>query len=80
VRFVRWKRYGFTHVLREEEGEPLIFGMRTGGTTLCGNWWHSFIFQDEDYFARNGKGLLPPSDADDGARPLCGACRKIAKL
>jgi hypothetical protein len=81
VKFVRWKRYGFTHIVKEVGDppriatEPIAFGRSTGGSTVCGNWWHEFVFQG-DFFERHGKGLLPPSDTDDEARPMCGLCKK----
>jgi hypothetical protein len=65
-RFVRWKRYGFTHVVDESKQQM----------TVCGNWWHGFIFDDPYFFKLHGKGRLPPSITNDDKRPMCGNCKK----
>lgn len=74
MKFVRWKRYGFTHIVRDEEHEQLTPWHYKGGTTVCGNWWQDFVFQGD--YGRYVKGLLAPSETDDEARPLCGLCKK----
>lgn len=99
MKFVRWKRYGFTHIVDER---PILWSNRragktsttdrthqirprwmqgwVGGFTVCGNWWHATAFNKplrgmEQYY----KGLLPLSEKDDEARPLCGTCKKHLK-
>jgi hypothetical protein len=87
MKYVRWKRYGFTHILPENPGRS-----RWGGPkTLCGNdsrhynnfrlptWGPSVTEQAQGLRAGDiDPRLLPPSDKDDGKRPLCGACKKAA--
>lgn len=73
MKFVRWKRYGFTHIVDENpsfKGRKWLRGF-AGGFTVCGNWWHNTSFRDEYQM-----GLLPPSKQDNGKRPLCGNCKK----
>lgn len=76
MKYVRWKQYGFTHIIPEG-----------GNKTFCGNdFRHYGNFRiGYVYPALEKAGLrkgdpdprvLAPSFEDDGKRPVCGACAK----
>jgi hypothetical protein len=87
--YVRWKPYGFTHLVEEEkvnehgpmqprydERPPIL------GRSVCGNEFH-IMFPNKRYFAHQRlessgvpQGKLAPSKEDDNKRPLCGTCRR----
>lgn len=78
--YVRWKQYGFTHIVNPNKKTRTWLGYdlneyakgntvqkeytETFDITLCGNRPYS----DAAYMK-----------TDDGKRPLCGTCKKIAE-
>ena len=86
MKYVRWKRYGFTHVIADKPKQT-----RWGGVaTVCGNdatHYNGFRISWLSLAEKKAglkKGdldpkLLAPSDKDDGKRPLCGACAKYVE-
>lgn len=86
MKYVRWKRYGFTHIMLDNPPTH-----RWGGpTTLCGNsatHYRSFRLgwvsvTEKKQGLKTGDldpRLLAPSEKDDKKRPLCGTCKKAAE-
>lgn len=81
--FVRWKPYGFTHIVKGETEKIDMprYGTHVRGRTMCGStfsvvetWDRRFAGRMDSY---RDKCLVP--GPDDGKRPVCGNCQKVAK-
>jgi hypothetical protein len=82
MKFARWKPYGFTHIVKGETSDVDLpnYGKAVRGKTLCG-FGFSVMTEWHPHLADRMSSLsLLMAEEDDGKRPLCGSCKKIAKL